>query len=744
MNHRERILAAIHHQPLDWFPTDIWATPEVWDKLCQYFTTTDRMVVYECLGIDGIFGIGGGEDEAGAKSRAKVNRFKPMVRFIGPFFLKSGKTDVHSIKVPNYIGSVKIMVVAGYKGAYGNASKVTPVRKPLMILTTLPRVLGPGEKLSIPVNIFAMEDQVKNVNLRIESNEMFTISSKEKNVTFDKPGDMTVDFEAIVADDLGTGKIKVFATSGREDAKEEIEILVRSPNPPMTDFYYGILDPGKTWEKEFALPGIKGTNTGELEISSLPPVDFGRRLKYLLDYPYGCLEQITSTVFPQLFLADVMDVNENFKAVTDRNIKAGIQSIHKFQLSSGGLGLWPNSTLENDWGTSYAGHFMLEAQKKGYTISRDWLKSWVRYQKNEAKKWSGLKYETIWQQNSMELSQAYRLYTLAVSGEPELGAMNRLREKYQLGVSAKWMLASAYAIAGQKESALEMVKSLSTEISDYQDTWYTYGSELRDKGFILETLGLLNMRDEAVPVLQYISGKLTGNSWYSTQTLGVCLMAVAKFAGSGKTSAELSYEYSINGAVKLKASTINPYSQIKIDYEKRSDGTVKITNTGKGMEFIRLALHGTPKAGQEVNVSRNLNMTVRYKDMNGNSIDIDRMEQGNDFIAEVTVFNPGMLDYYHNLALAQIFPSGWEIQNLRLFESNLGSYSAPAYQDYRDDRIYTFFSLGKTLSKTFAVKLNAAYKGRFYLPGIICEEMYRNDIQSAVKGEWVEVVEAGK
>jgi hypothetical protein len=344
----------------------------------------------------------------------------------------------------------------------------------------------------------------------------------------------------------------------------------------------------------------------------------------------------------------------------------------------------------------------------------------------------------------MELCQAYRLYTLAVSGEPELGAMNRLREKYQLGVSAKWMLASAYAIAGQKESAVEMVRSLTIEIPDYQDTWYTYGSELRDKGFILETMGLLNMRDEAVPVLQYISEKLTGESWYSTQTTAVCLMAVARFAGSGKTSSELNYEFSINNAGSQKAATKKPYSQLKIDFENRSDGKVKVSNTGKGVIFIRLALHGTPKAGQEKTLSRNLNMNIKYFHLNGKEIDIESVEQGTDFIAEVTINNPGILDYYHNLALTQIFPSGWEIQNLRLFESNIGNYSSPVYQDFRDDRVYTFFNLGKTLSKTFAVKLTAAYKGRFYLPGIKCEEMYRNDIQSVVRGRWVEVIEAGR
>ena len=58
MNHRERILAAMHHQPLDRLPTDIWATPEVWEKLRAHFGVDDNLEVYDKLDIDGIMAIG--------------------------------------------------------------------------------------------------------------------------------------------------------------------------------------------------------------------------------------------------------------------------------------------------------------------------------------------------------------------------------------------------------------------------------------------------------------------------------------------------------------------------------------------------------------------------------------------------------------------------------------------------------------------------------------------------------------
>jgi uncharacterized protein YfaS (alpha-2-macroglobulin family) len=693
--------------------------------------------------IDGVFSIGGGED-GDLSQDTRSNRFPPMVRAIGPFELKKGQSNVHKIQIPNYIGSVKTMVIAGNSGAYGNVEKVCPVRKPLMILSTLLRVVGPGEEVKIPVTVFAMEEYIKKVSIKLETNDLFELLESEKEIEFTNPGEKTVVFSARVKSKLGSGKLNFSAKSGKEDARNEVEIEVRSANPEVTVQYYGVLKPNEIWEKQYELTGIIGTNRADLEVSSLPPIDFGRRLKYLLSYPYGCMEQVTSAAFPQLFLTDVMEVDISIKNLTDKNIKEAIQKLQNFQLSGGGLGLWPNSTTANEWGTSYAGHFMLEAQKKGYAVSKEWIKKWVDYQKKETRSWSGARFQSKWEQKTMELMQTYRLYTLALAGEADLGAMNRLREKSELDISARWQLAAAYSLAGHQETSEQMVKNLTTQIPEYYDSHYTFGNELRDKGFILHTLTLLNKKEEAIPVMKYISEKLSSDNWYNTQTTAVCLMAVSKYAGSGDISNELSFDFSVNGNDKKHIATNSSYSQVPLKFEKQNTGKAIVKNTGKRIMFVRLSVHGTPAAGNEKSMMQNLKIKVEYKDLDGNLIDVRSLNQGTDFIAEVTVFNPGTLGNYQNLALVQIFPSGWEIQNQRLFESNTGTYSSPLYQDFRDDRVSTFFDLPENQTKKFAVKLNATYMGRYYLAGIICEEMYLSDIRAVEAGSWVEVKGPGE
>lgn len=694
--------------------------------------------------IDGVFSIGGAaEMQRDAQTKKRANRFPPMVRFEGPFHLKKGKNNTHNIRIPNYIGSVRTMVIAGHDEAYGHTEKTTPVRKPLMVLSTLPRVLSPGEEVSLPVTVFAMEDQVKEVNINVEVNELFEIRNNNKDMSFETTGDKNVYFDLKVKEETGIGKVKVTVSSGNINAHHEVELEIRSPNPEVTEFIYTVMEPGESWEKKMDLPGIKGTNSSVLEVFSIPPFDFGRRLKSLLRYPHGCIEQTTSAAFPQLYLEDIMEVNEKMLEMTEGNVKAAIDRIGNLMLPSGGFAYWPGATMENDWGTSYAGHFLLKAKEKGYDVPQAWINKWLKYQRKVARRWTGSKYQSEWHRRALFMSQAYRLYTLALAGEPEMGAMNRLREKQNPDIGS-WHLIAAYALAGKKDMAKEMMKGLSTETPDYNITrYYTYGSSLRDKAIILETMTALEEKEQAVPVLRYISERLSSNRWYSTQSTGYALMAVSEYLGDDNTSKKVSFDYAWDSREEEHAETSHPVANINRDMGEREVSELKIKNTGEAKLYVRLSSTGIPLAGEEKAYSSNLQMSIEYLDMEGDRLDISSLEQGTDFIAIVRVINPGMLGHYTDLALTQIFPSGWEIQNMRMFGSSIGDFDRPTYQDIRDDRIYSYFDLSQNEHVRFGFKLTATYAGKFYLPGVSCDAMYRDDITALVPGKWVEVLVPG-
>jgi len=701
----------------------------------------------------------GGDGEGAGKEGAKANRFKPMVKFFGPYEIGKGEKKTHEFMMPQYVGSVRVMVVAGAsplssgKGsggeavyAYGSNEKTVAVKKPLMILATLPRVVGPNEIVNLPVTVFAMEKNVKNVNVEVQANDFFSpLEGTKKSISFKEIGDEVINFPMKVNPKLGIGKVKVVAMCGKEKATYDIEIDVRNPNPKVTDVIETVIEPGKTWASDYKPVGMTGTNNGVLEISNIPPVNLDYRLKYLIHYPYGCVEQTTSSAFPQLYLTDIMDLNSNFKAEIDKNIKAAVKRLQNFQTSSGGFSYWPGYYDADDWASTYAGHFLLEAEAKGYTLPAGMIDNWKKYQKKNANAWTyhpkGYRY---WYYND-DLEQAYRLYTLALAKAPELGAMNRLRESPELSYNAKWRLAAAYALAGQPEVGKQLVMNTPVTVSKYSEMSYTYGSSERDEAMIIEALCIMGDYVKAAPVVKELSVELSDSRyWMSTQTTAYSLIAISRFAKSGGASTTMNYTYVINKSATVEKNTKLPMSQIPVDIKGTDAGKVSVTNNGKGILYARIVLEGIPEEGDKTSAENNLKLDIDYHTMNGGSLDVSKLDQGTDFYAEVTITNPGYRGWYNNMSLSQIFPSGWEIHNTRMDESESAIKSdVPTYQDIRDDRVYTFFNIGPQKTVTLRVILNAAYIGKFYLPTIACDAMYDNTVSARKPGEWVEIKKPG-
>ncbi len=679
----------------------------------------------------------GGDQEGDLKGMLKANRFVPMVRNFGPYELKSGQSRNHSFIMPQYIGSVRVMVVAGKDGAYGRNEKTVAVKKPLMVLGTLPRVVGPGETLKLPVSVFAMDKTIKNVKVDLEVNPQFIIEGAvSKQLVFTATGDQMVTFDLKVRESTGIGKIHIVAFSGDQTADHEIEIEVRNPNTRITNIFEKAIQPGGSWMADVVSPGIPGTNSGTLEISSMPPLNLKQRLGFLMKYPYGCLEQSVSAVFPQLCLTDIMDLPEGSKKETTQHIRLAIQRIKSFQLTNGGLSYWPGGTYADDWGTSYAGHFMIEAEQKGYALPAHFISSWKEFQRQKAVSWN----VNAGYFND-DLVQAYRLFTLALARSPELGSMNRLLEKKDLSIAAQWQLAAAYQIAGKSETAIQLINRATMGVKPYRELTGTFGSDLRDKAMIVDALCLLNMKTKAAPLVKEISDALCSREWYSTQSTAFALMAIVKFTGNSSGSG-ITATCRIYQDEPVKISTTNPFFSRSIDVIPGKKGVVQVTNNGKNILFARVIVSGIPGFDDVTAASSNLKIKVTWQSIKGDVINPQKLPQGTNFIMEVTITNPGLRGNYQQLALSQIFPSGWEIINAH--SSSLAQTQTTdspfSYQDVRDDRVYTHFDLDAAQSKTFRVMLMAAYQGKFYMPAVLCEAMYDNTINARVPGGWVEVI----
>ncbi|MBK8194225.1 MAG: hypothetical protein IPK76_13800 [Lewinellaceae bacterium] len=698
--------------------------------------------------LERILSVGGDGINQKARNAAQVNRFKAAVVNIGPFFLEKGKTAKHTVKLDNYVGSVRAMLVCsapapGSKGAYGMTEKTCPVRKPLMILPTLPRVLGPGETLRLPVDVFAMETQVKNATVRVqEKSGLVSIQGGAANTLhFNQPGEQMTYFDLKVGSRTGVAKFTITAQGGGASASEEIELVIRNPNPLVSAVWEGTVDPGQEWSQQFDPSVYSDIASAVLEVSALPAINLSRHLEYLIQYPHGCVEQTTSAAFPQLYVDLLTPLSQKQKDDITGNVTAAIDKLRSFQQNGGGFSYWPGSSDINDWASSYAGHFLLEAKSKGYAIPAGMLEQWVSYQTQSSRNWNSL--NSNYYDN--DLTQAYRLYTLALAARPDIAGMNRLREKKDMYAQCAYLLAAAYAKAGKAEAAKEIIAGKWRDDWHYDWGGYTYGSDLRDRALILETYTAIGDVGRAQSMADYVCSELgKEQDWYwNTQSLATSLRALSAYVTKNFSGKGGAFAYRIGSGGFRKGEGSKPINTVSLD-----GGTaVAVKNNGKARLFTRLIVNGRPVVGDQSAAASNIAMAIRYTDTKGNPVDISRLAQGTDFVAEVTVRRNSSFKFpFNEMALTQAFPSGWEILNARMSGVS-GVVNSPAdYVDVRDDRVYTYFDLpqpyhpNQSDTRVYRIQLNAAYAGRYYLPTVTCEAMYDNRIRASAPGRWVEVI----
>ena len=232
-----------------------------------------------------------------------------------------------------------------------------------------------------------------------------------------------------------------------------------------------------------------------MEVSSFPGVNLAQRLKYLIEYPHGCGEQLTSGAFPQLYLADFETLSLTQQQEVQKNVTAAIRKVSENQLPNGGFSYWQGLDYADEWVTSYIGQFYIEAERKGFVLPSGSKTKWIAYQKTLARNWTP-------NGSNAAFNQAYRL---------------------------------------EKKAAEELFKRVTFDTETENN--YGYGSSLRNQAMSLETALLLGKSQIAAELALKISEKLSSQEWLSTQTTAYSLYAMALYVAKNKAGKAFSLAY---------------------------------------------------------------------------------------------------------------------------------------------------------------------------------------------------------
>ena len=693
------------------------------------------------------FSIGGGM--AGAPSQPeseRAKRFRAVSMFKGPLMTDEQGGARVSFDMPDYIGSVRVMAVAAHGNRYGHAEKAVPVKTDLMVLPTLPRVLGPGDTVTVPVTVFAMADSVGPVSVSIDLDGPLALLGEDRQtVVFGAAGEQDVQFQVRAEAAVGPAGVSIAATSEDVTTTHRTDLQVRPSSPRVYAFEEKEVLPGES--VSFTVPdrGIPGSNHAQISLRRRPNLQFAHRLLWLIRYPYGCIEQVVSSVFPQLYLKEFLKERKSRRTEKeiDNNINAGISRLRKFQLPSGAFTYWPGNRDPSFWGTSYAGHFLVEARKLGYHVPQDVQANWLRHQKSQA----------LTTRDDLT-DRVYRVYLLALAGEPQIGPMNLLKEGslQDMNNMEKWLLAGAYRLAGVEGTANEILRSTGMEVEDYTEFGGTYGSGLRDRAIILDMLVLFERWREADALAEELALALSSPDWHSTQTTGFTLLAMGKYLraledGTDETPVMMG-TLSLPDGQTIDFNTEEISYQVEIESGFGRELEVRLDkNATVKRAFVTLDWDGVPLKSDLPDQSRNLTLEVEWLDEDGMPVDPTALAQGASFWGHIQVSNPTHAREIEELALVQMLPAGWEIENVRLSEEappgwmSQWQLNREEYLDIRDDRAMWFFDLAPNQAPLdFAVKLNAVTVGSFVLPPTTVEAMYDNRYKAITAGTDVKVL----
>lgn len=660
----------------------------------------------------------------------KSERFKPLSIFKGVLTTSENGEGEVEIELPNYNGAVRVMVTGASQDKYGMAQKKVEVKSPIIADLSMPRVLKIGDKVEVPATIFALEKDLGEIEVT------FNFEGKEQKQTLNlKSGEskkLTFDIE--VGNNIGNQKAVLTVSSKTYTTKEEINIDVTSDNPYT---YINKIVFLKSGELNLDIPqeSVKNSVGGQVVISTKPLLSIENRIKELTRYPYGCLEQIVSMAIPQLYISQLTNSNKIDKQVVVKNINNTIKKLSDYQLPSGGFSYWPGNKEESLWATVYAGQFMLNAKEQGYYIPSQTYNLWVDFIKDMIRG----------NQASLEL-RAYALYVLSLSGETELGELNYIYDNdfTKLSQIGQWYVAGAYNNIGEQSLAKKIAKELETNIEESNDEVYSYnfGSKLRDEAVVLDIYyKIFNNVDEKL--YSDIVKNLQSKEWLSTQTLGYAMLALGQMNP-------------INENLPLKAAIIVDGKEQDI-LAKNGIYTLplnsdinKVTVKGENL-FVNEYWEGIPIKYERANESNNIIIERKFYAENGKEIDVKSLEAGTSFYMEFKLLPTSNEKYFNvdNVALSQILPSGWEIENLRGLNLKYPKWildqtydNGLEYEDIRDDRVNIFFDFNNYSSKNgqkFFVKVNAVTKGEYTLPGTVVEDMYNSAYNAYLQGFKVEV-----
>ncbi|SIS80799.1 alpha-2-macroglobulin family protein [Paracoccus saliphilus] len=693
--------------------------------------------------IDGSLGAAGrlrtGGDGASMDSSGSPPTQKLLAFHSGVVRVDEDRKAEVTFDIPPFNGTARVMAVAWSKKAVGHAVKDVIIRDPVVLTTSQPRFLAPGDQARMLLELANTDGPPGDYRLTLAGIGPVTIDQGAA------PDSLTLDAGARTALSVpisatgGTGEAGITVTLAHESGlrvEKSVSLPVRPGVMPVATQHQEILAANGgsvTLDGALLSDSFAEGASVSVNISRNPGFDIPALLMSLDRYPYGCAEQTTSRALPLLYVNELSKAAglKDDPAVKGR-IEDAIRRVLSYQSSAGSFGLWRPGSGDL-WLDAYVTDFLTRAREQGFAVPGEAMEQALRNLQNS------LAYDTDVESRGSEI--AYALYVLARNRKASAGDLRYYLDT-RLGdfetPLARAQLAASMALYGDAEraetgfaSAFRLAQGLSGGARARSD----YGSDLRDGAAMLALAVESRPEPSLVPQMVGLVSEMRSKTRYmSTQDEAWMLLAARALSRSNDD-----ISLAIDGATQSGAFARQiPGAELT---------AAPLTIANRGSEPITAVIttdaaprQPLPAGGEGFTIER------RYYTLDGEEANITNARQNERYVVVLEVTEER--DWPSRVLVSDLLPAGFEIDNPRLVGSSqldnfgwLGSTGA-VHTEFRDDRFIAAFDRGEG-SKD---KLRLAYVVRAVTPGVFMhpaasvEDMYRPQFSARTASGFMEIM----
>ncbi|MEC5125342.1 alpha-2-macroglobulin family protein [Verrucomicrobiales bacterium BCK34] len=523
------------------FPLAVWTGQSLSDLLAenpqeQYFDNKGYVI--------GGGGMGDGTNPDRLRKDFKALAFWEAALNTG----EDGKVTAKFV-APDNLTTFRVMAVVAQGNRFGHAEAPLVINKPLMIEPALPRFTNVTDQIDVAAIVHNNTEKRQEISLTVELDKHAVFLTKigtpaptnaatpseiSRTLTaFIEPGGTESFALPVALTEVGeakwTWKVASITETQFRDATES-KIQVGYPLPTLRESHsLSLLDGGENTDalSGFAPRLLEGTGEVELTLSNSRLVEAGDALGYLLNYPYGCVEQTTSSLIPWLStqqLRPVLPDLEKTEAEVAATIETGIARLFSMQTGDGGLGYWPGSSNSVLWGSAYAGVAIAIAQRREIPVPEEQANALWNYLSDQLRKAGEIK-------NTYELSQrCLACYTLALAGKSESSYHEVLFQKQsELSAEARALLALALIESEtQAPGRIAVLLNPDPNVPVSEVSWYKRPYIVATQ-LLAQTKLNANSEESGRLVTELMKLKGPRNGWGSTYSNAWPLIALAEY-----------------------------------------------------------------------------------------------------------------------------------------------------------------------------------------------------------------------